>query len=126
MYLETTAMRILLNDLRIYAYHGVLEQEKRIGGWFRVTVEAETPMEKSTLSDQLEDTVNYADMVFFIRDEMTIPSQLLEHVAGRIARRLLHSFPQLSSIKARVVKENPPISGLNCAGIGVEITLNRE
>ena len=119
-------MRILLNDIRFYAYHGVLEQEQRIGGWFRVTVEAETPMEESTLTDQLEDTVNYADMFSSIREEMAVSSQLLEHVAGRIARRLLQDFPQLTGIKACVRKENPPISGLDSAGIGVEITLNRE
>ena len=118
-------MRILLNDLRFHAFHGALEQERLVGGWFRVSVDADTPMEDATQTDQLEDTVNYADMAIAVQEEMAASSRLLEHVAGRIARRLLHDFPPLLSVKVRVIKENPPIPGLDGAGIGVEITMNR-
>jgi dihydroneopterin aldolase len=123
MYQKISKMKILLNDIRLYAYHGVLPQEQLVGGWYRVSVEADTQAEAATQSDRLEDTVNYADMAFAIQEEMKEKSRLLEHVAGRIARRLLNDFPSLNHVKVRVIKENPPISGLDSAGAGIELSM---
>lgn len=105
------------------AHHGVLPQEHAVGALFQVSIEAETANERSTETDQLTDTVSYADMAVAVRQEMEQPSQLLEHVAGRIARRLLADFPTLSSVRVRLTKQNPPITGLQCDGAGVEICL---
>ena len=123
-------MRILqssisLKALRFYAYHGVLPQERTVGGEYEVTVKADVDLSQAAESDQIADTINYADMYEAIRQEMAVPSQLLEYVAGRIARRLLGDFPTIGIIHVEVVKLNPPM-GADCKGAGVEITMKNE
>jgi len=121
-----SAMKILLNDIQIYARHGVLPQEKTLGAWFRVSVEGTVMETEAARSDRLSDTVSYADIAQVVSEEMSVPSQLLEHVCGRIGRRLLHDFPALVNVSIRLIKQNPPITGLQCNGAGVELTLTRE
>ena len=97
--------------MKFYAYHGVLEQERRVGNTFVVDLTLTAPLEKAVQSDQLEDTINYVEVYELTKQEMNIPSQLLEHVAGRICRALRHHFPQIEQIEIRVSKLNPPFGG---------------
>ena len=97
--------------MKFYAYHGVLEQERRVGNTFVVDLTLTAPLEKAVQSDQLEDTINYAEVYELTKQEMNIPSQLLEHVAGRICRALRHHFPQIEQSEIRVSKLNPPFGG---------------
>ena len=103
--------KITLQAMKFYAYHGVLEQERRVGNTFVVDLTLTAPLEKAVQSDQLEDTINYAEVYELTKQEMNIPSQLLEHVAGRICRALRHHFPQIEQIEIRVRKLNPPFGG---------------
>ncbi|MCI6875947.1 MAG: dihydroneopterin aldolase [Parabacteroides sp.] len=103
--------KITLQAMKFYAYHGVLEQERRVGNTFVVDLTLTAPLEKAVQSDQLEDTINYAEVYELTKQEMNIPSQLLEHVAGRICRALRHHFPQIEQIEIRVSKLNPPFGG---------------
>ena len=103
--------KITLQAMQFYAYHGVLEQERRVGNPFVVDLTLMAPLEKAVQSDQLEDTINYAEVYELTKQEMNIPSQLLEHVAGRICRALRHHFPQIEQIEIRVSKLNPPFGG---------------
>ena len=103
--------KITLQAMKFYAYHGVLEQERRVGNTFVVDLTLTAPLEKAVQSDQLEDTINYAEVYELTKQEMNIPSQLLEHVAGRICRSLRHHFPQIEQIEIRVSKLNPPFGG---------------
>ena len=103
--------KITLQAMKFYAYHGVLEQERRVGNTFVVDLTLMAPLEKAVQSDQLEDTINYAEVYELTKQEMNIPSQLLEHVAGRICRALRHHFPQIEQIEIRVSKLNPPFRG---------------
>ena len=103
--------KISLQAMKFYAYHGVLEQERRVGNTFVVDLTLTAPLEKAVQSDQLEDTINYAEVYELTKQEMNIPSQLLEHVAGRICRALRHHFPQIEQIEIRVSKLNPPFGG---------------
>ena len=103
--------KITLQATKLYAYHGVLEQERRVGNTFVVDLTLTAPLEKAVQSNQLEDTINYAEVYELTKQEMNIPSQLLEHVAGRICRALRHHFPQIEQIEIRVSKLNPPFGG---------------
>ena len=73
-------------------------------------------------SDCVDDTVNYAELCALVKREMAVPSQLVEHVAGRIAQSVFRQFPQSSAVDVCVTKENPPM-GADCAGAGVELHL---
>ena len=75
-------------------------------------------------SDRLEGTINYADVFNAVKEEMRIPSQLLEHVAWRIAQRLLDDFQTISEINITLYKQNPPM-GADCSQVGVEATYIR-
>jgi dihydroneopterin aldolase len=103
--------KIELKDLKFYAYHGVLPQETLVGNNYVINVILTVPLAKAMVSDNLDDTVNYAGVYAIIKKEMAIPSKLLEHVAGRILHSLKRHFPQLTGIKLSVSKLNPPVSG---------------
>ena len=55
---------------------------------------------------------------------MQVPSNLLEHVAGRIAKAVMETFPQVSGLELTVVKLNPPM-GADSQGAGVEVMVKR-
>lgn len=103
--------KISLNAMRFYAYHGVLPQEKKVGNWFSVDLELSVDLSRAALSDQLQDTLNYAEVYAAVEEEMAIPSELLEHAAGRILRRIRGQFPQVEGIMVRLTKEYPPSKG---------------
>ncbi len=116
--------KIIVDRQKVFAHHGVLPQEEAVGSYFYVTVEAEVTDCQAALTDRLSDTLSYADIVRTITEEMAVRSHLLEHVAGRIAQRLLANHPSALSVLVKVIKENPPL-GVQCAGAGVELTFHR-
>ena len=124
MTMTTLKSSITLKALRFYAYHGVLPQERTVGGDYEVTVKADVDLSQAMESDNVENTVNYADLYEVIRQEMAVPSQLLEHVAGRMARRILNDFPTVDMLHVEVVKLNPPM-GADCQGAAVAIEVKR-
>ena len=115
---------ILLKDLRFQARHGVGAQESLVGNEFTVNLRLRTDLTKAVQTDDVADTLSYADVFEAVRDEMSRPSQLLEHVAGRIARRLFQDFPALDAIELKLMKRNPPM-GADIDSAGVELALER-
>lgn len=114
-----------LENLRFRAFHGVGEQERVVGADFLVDVTFDVLDATGAVEDDdLAATVDYAAAAAAVSAEMRVPSRLLEHVAGRIARRLLADFPQIQRATVHVVKCNPPM-GLSCHGAGVALTLSR-
>lgn len=113
---------IFINNVRLYAYHGVLPQERRVGGWFTVSLRVHYNITRALESDDLTDTLSYAALCQLIKTEMAVSSQLLEHVAGRIAKAAFRDYPQIQALDLTLTKENPPMGG-NCDGAGVELHL---
>lgn len=102
---------IKLKNMRFFAYHGVLPQEKTAGNHFIVNMKFAADVSKSFETDSVDDTVNYAAVYDLVKAEMAIPSNLLEHVVGRIFKKTKATFPQISALEVRVSKLNPPVSG---------------
>ncbi len=100
--------KIHLEEMRFYAYHGVLEQERKVGNYFVVDLLMTIDFLKATESDLLEDTINYAEIYSLVEEEMKISSYLLEHLAGRIYNRIYSEYPQTQHLRLRVSKEHPP------------------
>ena len=110
-----------LKGMKFYAYHGCFEQERVIGNWFIVDFEGETDMSGPMSSDNIEDAVNYQAIYNTIKEEMMITSHLLEHVAGRVVKRIGIEFPMISSIRITVSKMNPPLGGeVECSSVTIE------
>ena len=113
---------ICIDNLRLYAFHGVMAQERSVGGSFLLSLRVHYNIKCAMETDNVADTLNYAELYELICCEMAEPSQLLEHVAGRIGRAVFARFPQATALDLKLVKENPPI-GADCAGAGVEVHL---
>ena len=108
---------IQLHNLEFYAYHGLLPQERVVGGHYRVDVELSlTPPLRALTEDVIDDTVNYAEVYALIRQQMEQPVNLLEHLVHRITQGLYAQFPQIQAVKLSVTKVTPPISGIACDG----------
>ena len=102
---------IELEEMRFWAFHGCLESERRNGNLFLVDFRGELDMRKAAESDNLEDTVNYGLVYDLVKEEMSVPSDLLENVAGRIVRRIAERFPEFVRFSVRVSKRRPPAEG---------------
>ena len=111
---------IFLRGLRFHAFHGVMPQERQVGGDFILDIRVGYPLERAMTSDEVQDTLNYASLYELVAQEMGQPSKLLEHVAGRIVRAIEKNFPLVSSIDLTLTKQNPPM-GADCQGAGVEV-----
>lgn len=102
---------ILLENIKIFAYHGVLDQEKKEGNLFQLDLKLRVDNVKAFSSDELDDTIDYSKVYKVMKDEMDKPSKLLEHVAYRIVRCLKDSFTQIQSVELKITKIVPPIIG---------------
>lgn len=102
---------IKLKNIRTYSYHGCLIEEGKIGSDYTVNLEVKTDLRKSSLTDDLKDTVDYVLLNRIVVAEMAIRSDLLEHVAHRIITRIFKEIPEISRIIVAVSKLNPPIGG---------------
>ena len=115
-----TSGYVILRNVRFHAFHGVLPQERQVGSNFLLTLRVGYPLDKAMESDKVEDTLNYASLYTLAKREMDIPSQLLEHVAGRIAKAIINAFPAVTSVDLELTKQNPPM-GADCDGAAVEV-----
>lgn len=116
---------IRLEALRFYAYHGVLQQERNVGGFYTLDLCLTLSDASSAIADDtLAGTVNYAEVYELVRSEMATPSALLEHVAGRILTAVFERFPLVASAVVSVRKDNPPM-GADCAGCTVTLSAER-
>lgn len=102
---------IRIEGMSFHAHHGCFKEEQAIGTFFLVDVVLSVDTQKAERSDDLHDTVNYADVYQAIKAEMMIPSHLLEHVARRIADRIFTAFPAVSDLAVKIDKCNPPLGG---------------
>ncbi|HTN68560.1 MAG TPA: dihydroneopterin aldolase [Dysgonamonadaceae bacterium] len=109
---------IKLSDIRFFAYHGVLEQERKAGNNYVVNISMDADLSLACKSDNVEDTINYAEVYNIVEKEMKQPSNLIEHVAMRILKSIKSSFPQILNIEVRLAKNNPPVRGeIKCAEV---------
>ena len=118
--MKAQSMNIILNEMKFYSYHGVLPQENIVGAEYKVSLDIETDFSEAAATDNLEGTINYAEIHEAVKEEMNIPAKLLEHLAYRISKRLFTDFPTIKSIEITIFKENPPM-GADCKNVGVKV-----
>lgn len=115
---------ILLKDICYFAYHGVAPQENIIGNEYLINLRLKVDISQAIQTDNVSDTVSYADIHEAVKAEMSVSSKLLEYVCGRIAQRLLAEFPAIEEIELRLSKRNPPM-GADIDSAGVELHCSR-
>ena len=116
--------KIQVNNIKLYAYHGCLDEEAKIGSWYRVDVSVKADLKKSAKTDDLADTVDYVHLNHIVKEEMAIRSKLLEEVAQRILNRFFKEIKMLRKATVSVAKINPPIGG-NVEEVAVILTKKR-
>lgn len=102
---------IIVKNIRAFSYHGVSAQEKIVGNDYSVNLKLGLSLKKAGITDNLKDTVNYADIVDLVRKEMSKKSNLIENVAERICASIKETFSSINSVEIEVSKINPPVSG---------------
>ena len=119
---------IRLENMRLNAHHGVMPQERIVGGHYTVDVVLELQADDiypAIAEDRLESTVNYAEVYDVVRREMQQPCQLLEHLCGRLLQGILVAFPVVRAASVSVRKDVPPIPGIDCDGCSVTLSAER-
>ena len=102
---------IEIEGMEFYAFHGHFEVEKVAGNRFLVNLKIEADCSKAAQTDRLEDTLDYQKAYLAVKEEMAIPSDLLEYVAQRIINRIKKQFPEAQKVMVKVSKMNPPMGG---------------
>ena len=102
---------IEVNNIRLYANHGCLEEEAKIGSRYRVDVSLETDFTIAAQNDDLSKTVDYVTINQIVAYEMSIRSKLLEQVAQRIVNESKKACPTIEKIRVKIAKLCPPING---------------
>jgi len=102
---------IHLKDIRLFANHGCLTEEEKIGSDYLVNVKVKANLVTAAESDLLSDTVDYVHLNRIVKSQMAIRSKLLEHVGKRIIDAVFEEIPLVTEVKVKVAKINPPIGG---------------
>ena len=123
--MKLMSSKIYLRNVRFHAFHGVLPQEGIVGNDYLVNLVLDYDFSSAMKTDDLQETLNYAEVYQKVREEMAVPSKLLEHVAGRIAHRLFSDFPEIQKLQLSIAKVNPPM-GADSDGAGVEVVLTND
>ncbi len=103
--------KITLKNIRVYAYHGCLQEETLMGSDYRVDLTVNADLTAPSQSDNLTETVDYVHLNLIVKEEMGVASKLLEHVAQRILTRIFNELKTVDKASVAVSKLNPPIGG---------------
>lgn len=116
---------IILKGLRVFANHGVLESEKRIGQWFIIDVELSLNLDAACRSDSLHDTVNYADLAQTIVLSMKSRTfDLIEAAAQYVCESIFSIYPSVKKISLTLSKPNAPME-FEFSSVAVQLTRER-
>lgn len=100
-----------VNGIKLYAFHGCLPEEEKIGGNYLIDVYLETDFSEAANTDDLTKTVDYVDINRIVKNEMAIRSKLIEHVGQRIFSGIKHEVKNIDFLRVKVIKMCPPING---------------
>ncbi len=100
-----------VNGIKLYAFHGCLPEEEKIGGNYIVDIYVETDFSEAAHTDELSKTVDYVDINRIVKREMAIRSKLIEHVGQRIFIEIKKEVKNVDFLRVKVTKMCPPING---------------
>ena len=86
-------------------------EEEKIGSDYIVNLTVNADLSLSSVTDKLEDTVDYVSLLAIVKKQMSIRSKLLENVVDRIIYQVFNDLPKVSQVTVSVSKRNPPIGG---------------
>lgn len=118
--------KLYITGLEFFAYHGLFEEENKLGQKFIFDVVCDVDYSTALSSDKMEDSISYADIAKSIADVVTGNTfNLLERLAGEIVKQLFEIYPTITNIDLKINKPNAPMN-LPFKSCGVEISINRK
>ncbi|MBL0047163.1 MAG: dihydroneopterin aldolase [Bacteroidetes bacterium] len=103
--------QINIEGIKLYAYHGCLEEEAKIGSHYEVNVFIDVDFSAASSSDLLDKTVDYVVVYAIVKNQMAIRSNLLEQVGKRIFDEIMGAYKNIQKLSVSVSKINPPMNG---------------
>ncbi len=104
--------KILMKKMVFFGYHGVFEEEKKQGQEFVVDMELMLDLSQAGKTDNVEDTVSYADVYQLVKEIVEGPSfNLIEKLADEIVGKVLESFHLIDEVQVKVRKPGAPVKG---------------
>src|SRR4051812_41190834 len=103
--------KIIIEGIKLYCYHGCLDEEARIGADYVVDVTMETDLSEAAKTDDLSKTIDYVTVYEIVKKQMAVRSKLIEQPAQRILDELKDTFNSLKHMQVKVTKLNPPMNG---------------
>jgi len=102
-------IKVALQEIRFFAYHGFYPEEQILGGSFLLDVEVE--FKNEDVEDDISKTVNYEKLYSILAEEMKQPRKLLETLVQEMIEKIRADFPFLETVKVGIKKLNPPLPG---------------
>ncbi len=99
--------KISLKKIKSKGFHGIHEDEKTIGNNFITDIDLYFPYKKIS---HIEETIDYAVVADIVKEELDIPTELLETLADRIVTRLMTNYQELAKVQLSIKKKNPQVS----------------
>ena len=116
---------IKVENIRVFAHHGCLTEETKIGSDYRVDLQVKANLQTSAQTDDLNDTVDYVLLNNIVKEEMAIASKLLETVAKRVLDRVFKESNTVEKVTISISKMNPPIGG-DVEMVTIKLTVKRK
>ena len=117
---------LFIDNLEVFANHGLFEEENKLGQKFIFDIECELNYKNAMFSDEMMDSISYADIAeVVVKTATTNTFNLLERLAGEILKNIFTEFPQIENIKLKINKPGAPIK-YHFGKCGVEVKLSRE
>lgn len=118
--------KMILTRMEYYGYHGVFEEERRLGQRFYVDLELEMDLATAGQTDDLSTTINYAEIHEKVKQVVEQQSfKLIEALAECIASSLLDAYTDVHALTVRVTKPHPPFD-IHFQGVTVELRRTRK
>jgi len=112
---------VYINGIKVYAYHGCLEEEARTGTDYIIDVRIDMDFSEAAQNDDLLKTADYCVVYDVVKKEMAIRSKLIEQVCHRIFHSLKREIKGIECLNVKVTKLNPPINGpVDSASVEIE------
>ena len=117
---------LFIDNLEVFANHGLFEEENKLGQKFIFDIECELNYKKAMISDEMTDSISYADIVeVVVKTATTNTFNLLERLAGEILKNIFTEFSQIENINLKINKPGAPIK-YHFEKCGVEVKTSRE
>ncbi|MCU6710779.1 dihydroneopterin aldolase [Paenibacillus sp. J5C_2022] len=118
--------KMKVKGMRFYGYHGVYPEENKLGQQYAVDLELHLDLEQAAATDDLQYTVNYAELHALVKEIVEGPPvQLIETLAGNIASRVLEAYTMINEAMVAVTKPHPPFD-IHFEGVSVELRRKRD